>query len=93
MFRDTLPVPAESLPLDPATMARRSAAWSNYRAALREVKLRVLASLQASGVEMMRDFENSELLVVSVSSEAALRALQAAPQVTVIDENHRVVPS
>jgi len=85
-------MPGDSEPPDQATLSRRKDAFSRYRAALSEVKLQMLAALQGSGVEMRQDFDVSAIVMVSVSSEDALRALQASPGVTVISENHRVAP-
>ena len=93
LLRDTAIVPGEDLSRDPATVARRAAAWEAYKAALGEVKRQLLEALRESGVDLKHDFDVSASLVVSVSTEAGLRALQAAPRVTVIHENHRVVPT
>ena len=53
----------------------------------------MLQPLQASGVEITQDFSASPTFVASLSSQAALLALQDVPQVTGIYENHRVVLS
>ncbi len=93
LLRETAPLPGEDLSRDPATVARRATAWEAYKAALGEIKRQLLEALRASGVDLKHDFDVSASLVVSVSTEAGLRALQAAPRVTVIYENHRVVPT
>jgi hypothetical protein len=90
LFEQSVPVPGENMSLRPATVARRADAWAKYKAALHEIKLEVVAKLPHADVELMPDLDVSPTFTVSLSSEAALRALLAAPQVTFINENHRV---
>ncbi len=91
LFQQSVPVAGESLPVSPETVARRAEAWSKYKAALHEIKLEVMAELPRADVELMPDLDVSPTFTVSLSSEAALLALLAAPQVTFINGNHRVV--
>ena len=93
LLRETFLVPGDNFPPDAATVSRRQAAMQKYQAALLDAKQRMLVALPAHGVEMTHDFDSSPLLMVTVPSEEALRALQSAAPVTVISENHRVVPS
>ena len=91
LFQQSVPVPGESLPLAPETVARRAEAFAQYKAALHAVKLEVLAKLPQADVELVHELDVSPIFTVSLSSEVALRALLAAPQVTFVNENHRVV--
>lgn len=93
ILQETFPVPGEDLSPDPAAVSRRAAAFEKYRLALRDLKNRILGPPRTSGVDVTQDFDASASLVVSLSSEDALRALQAAAQVSAIYENHRVVPT
>jgi len=88
-----VPVPGEGLTHDPAIAVRWVEAFEKCQLALRDLELRMLQPLQASGVEITQDFSASPTFVASLSSQAALLALQDVPQVTGIYENHRVVLS
>ena len=78
------------MPLQPEAVARRADAWARSMAALHEIKSEGVAGLPHADVELMPDLDVSPNFTVSLSSEAALRALLPAPQVTFINENHRV---
>jgi hypothetical protein len=93
LYRQALSLPGEDAPSDATAPSRRAAAWQRYRLALLDAKQRLLGPLRASGVELTQDLVDSATVVVSVSSEAGLRALQGAAQVTLITENHRLVRS
>ncbi len=93
LLREAAPAPGEEMPRDQVAVSRRVEALARYRAGLRDAKLKLLAPLRAFGVEMTQDFGASAVLVVSISTEEGLRALQASAQVTVISENHSMVPS
>lgn len=93
LLRESGLMPGDVEPPDQATISRRKDAFSRYRAALSDVKLKMLAALQRSGVEMKQDFDVIAIVMVSLSSEDALRALQSSAWVTVISENHRMVVS